>query len=120
MGVKIIDSSKIKEEQIWGPNILFFDRKVYRSEKFDVTFRKVEAGKYKDTEYVLHDHGDSTEVVFFLEGKLKEFFETEGIREVKKGDLLIVEPHTKHGLVEVEEDSIQVVFYVPGLKIGRH
>jgi quercetin dioxygenase-like cupin family protein len=120
MGVRIVDSTRVKEEQIWGSAVGFFTKKVHKGRPFDVQIRTVKAGKYEGTDYKLHDHGDSCEIVFFLSGRIKEYFEPDGVKEIKKGDLLIVEPHTNHGLVEVAEDANQVVFYIPGLKEGRY
>jgi quercetin dioxygenase-like cupin family protein len=121
MGAIILDSKKVNEEQIWGPKVPFFDKKIYRGKEFAVTYRRLEPARFdKMKEHSLHDHGDSWEIAFFLKGGIKEYFEGLGTREIKAGELLIVEPRTTHGLVEVLEDNEQLVFYVPTPKSGRY
>jgi mannose-6-phosphate isomerase-like protein (cupin superfamily) len=121
LGAIIVDSKKVKEEQIWGPSVPFFDKKMFRGKEFAATYRRLKPARFDSMkEHKVHDHGDSWEIAFFLKGRIKEYFEGIGTKEIGPGDLLIVEPHTTHGLVEVLEDNEQVVFYVPTPKSGRY
>lgn len=121
-GYQLIKVEDIKEEQIWGPKAIFYEKKLYRDDKIAINLRIQPAQEKVQSEggYQLHTHGDSTEIVIVLKGKSTGYSEASG--EIKFhggskageiGTMLVIPPHSTHGVVSVEEDFIALAIFVP-------
>ena len=113
--MKIIYTVEMPEEQIWGKNVMFYEKKLYRDDKIAINIRRVPPQKRVQSEegYQLHTHGDSMEILFPMQGKTIGYHGDRG-EELGEGErLVVIPPGTKHGLVTVEEELRALVIFIP-------
>lgn len=114
-GTKFIKLSDVPEEQIWGKNVKFYEKKLYRDDRIAINMRRrpVQAKTQSEEGYQVHSHGDSMEIKFNIKGKGVGFNEDIGNYDAGEGYVVVIPPNTKHGLVSVEEELVSLVIYLP-------
>ena len=110
---------QVPEEQIWGKNAIFFERKLYRDDRIAINLRRVPPQERVQSEggYQLHTHDESMEIVCPLRGHVIGYYEPKGEFDSVPGHLTLISPNTKHGLVAVKEELLALAIFIPPPKV---
>ena len=114
-----IKPDEVPEEQIWGKKSNFYEKKLYRDDKIAINLRRTPAQEAVQSEegYQLHSHGDSMEIVVNLRGKVTGYYDPGGEFGAEGGDvvgdIVVIPPNTKHGLVSVQEELLALAIFIP-------